>query len=201
MRIPTVAFFVLLCLSGCAAKPAAEIPEPEPGMQLVECASSKDAYSPITAYVQIPNDWKLEAYDSLYGTPGSASYALMVMNSDKTEWVSGGEVLLFEYSDYLDGLDQESRDYMLPSVDEIKDGMEKNENLTVESNEKGEYQGYPALYSDYFYKQLDNFHSRDVFVTNEKKDKDYFSIYVRMSMDVVDEETADKILDSLVIAE
>ena len=41
MRIPAVAFFVLLCLSGCAAKPAAEIPEPEPGMQLVECKPSE----------------------------------------------------------------------------------------------------------------------------------------------------------------
>lgn len=124
----------------------------------------------------------------------------MIQNEEQSEWVTGGTVIVFGYSDYVEQMDTETKDRMLPSISEIRQNAENSEELIISSIEEFENSGYSAIELDYHYKS-DNYHSKDIYVTNESKDQNYFSVQVQMAMDVVDEETADKILDSLVIAE
>ena len=124
----------------------------------------------------------------------------MIQNEEQSEWVTGGTVIVFGYSDYVEQMDTETKDRMLPSISEIRQNAENSEELIISSIEEFENSVYSAIELDYHYKS-DNYHSKDIYVTNESKDQNYFSVQVQMAMDVVDEETADKILDSLVIAE
>ena len=199
MRIPAVAFFVLLCLSGCAAKPAAEIPEPEPGMQLVECASSKESYSSISAYIQIPEDWKMEQETIVPISPGGIRYSFYIKNNEDTGWVSSGELTLFGDSDYLEQ-NSEVKEGILINIDDIKSSIENAEGAQIFLMEEFESNGYPAIELDYSYDNSDS-RTHEIYVTNESNDQKYFSVYLRMYTNIADEETADKILDSLVIAE
>lgn len=201
MRIPAVAFFVLLCLSGCAAKPAAEIPEPEPGMQLVECKPSEICETQIKAQIQIPEDWKAELYDSseLDRYPWTSTYALMLHNEDETAWITGGEVVIYGYSDLMKQMSDDVNSEFLYSTSETREWLESDETATYAKLEDGKMGDYTSLNVDCTFD--DGIRYLEKYVSNDEKNVNYFQVELRIRMENTDEETADKILDSLVIAE
>ena len=202
MRIPAVAFFVLLCLSGCAAKPAAEIPEPEPGMQLVECKPSEICETQIKAQIQIPEDWKMQFYDAeeLYRDPWTSTYALMLHNEDETAWITGGEVVIYGYSDIMEQTSNDVEGDYLYSTAETKEWIESDSTISINEITEGVENGYTSLYADYIFSD-DGTRYCNKYISNDEENSNYFQVELRVLMDVADEETAAKILDSLVIAE
>lgn len=106
---------------------------------------------------------------------------------------------MFGYSDYVHD-NSDVKEALLIDVADIQNRMENVEGIEIFLMEEFESNGYPAIELDYSYDNSDS-RTHEIYVTNESNDQKYFSVYLRMYTNIADEETAAKILDSLVIAE
>lgn len=197
-RIIFVAFIVLTLLSGCKMHTTAQELTTVEGMKFVECISSDDTISPIKVSFQVPEEWNVKVYDLLDDAPpATAIYALYVKNSNDSSWINAGEVTIYGYSEDMKMLDSQTLESYLSTVDMTKRYVEETPDINIAELEETEYNEYPAFYVDYVIGEDLNDRQKEVFISNNEQNESYFSVDLILHMQYMDQETSQKIIDSL----